>query len=102
MKFKLNLCLAFLLAAPCAFGQVMSGSTPNPDYSGLQLWLKADAGIAAASGSAVMVWTNQSASPFAGANATSQRKGEPKRIGAKAVWATTQAKSPVSANPPHM
>ena len=75
MKFKLNLCLAFLLAAPCAFGQVMSGSTPNPDYSGLQLWLKADAGIAAASGSAVMVWTNQSASPFAGANATSQLIG---------------------------
>lgn len=58
-------------AVPARSGQVMSGSNPDPAFSALQLWLKADAGVAAAGdGQPIVAWTNQATSPFASGNAT--------------------------------
>jgi hypothetical protein len=70
MKSAFSLCLIMILAGPLALGQVMSGSVPNPAYSTLQLWLRADAGAAGTDGAAVLTWTNQTTSPFAAGNAT--------------------------------
>jgi len=70
MKSALSLCLIMILAGPMALGQVMSGSVPNPVFSALQLWLRADAGAVGTNGAAVLTWTNQSTSPFAANNAT--------------------------------
>lgn len=70
MKSALCLCLIMILAGSTALGQVLSGSVPNPAFSALQLWLRADAGTSGTDGAAVLAWTNQSTSPFATSNAT--------------------------------
>jgi hypothetical protein len=69
---KLDVLLAGLLAcaAPAALAQVMSGSTPNPACTNLQLWLRADAGVAGGgNGTAVTAWTNRCTSANAVGNA---------------------------------
>jgi hypothetical protein len=59
------------LAAPTVFGQVMSGSAPNPAYSNLQLWLRADLGVTSSgNGTPVTTWANQATAAAAVANAT--------------------------------
>jgi hypothetical protein len=70
---KRTLVLACLLAllAPATLAQVMSGSAPNPAYATLQLWLRADLGVASdGAGAVVTAWTNQAVSAAAVGNAT--------------------------------
>jgi autotransporter-associated beta strand protein len=58
------------LAVPAAWGQVMSGSTPNAAYPTLQLWLRGDAGVTSGGdGTPVTSWVNQSTSAAAVGNA---------------------------------
>ena len=72
MKKEIIVLLASMLAgaATSAVGQVMSGSNPNPAYSGLQLWLNASAGVASGGdNTAVTAWTNLATSASAVNNA---------------------------------
>jgi hypothetical protein len=65
--------LAGLLALTTSAGlaQVMSSTNPNPACASLQLWLRADQGVAAdGAGSVVTAWTNQATSAAAVGNAT--------------------------------
>lgn len=73
MKKKMFVLLVSAVAgfATAALGQVMSGPAPNPACTNLQLWLKADAGVASGGdGTGVTTWTNQSTATVAVGNAT--------------------------------
>jgi len=78
-KIKSALLLAACIlsaAAQHSFGQVLITSNPNPNYSSLQLWLKADAGVTSSgNGTEVTAWANQSTSGVAVGGATALTGG---------------------------
>ncbi len=49
-----------LLAASTVRAQVLINGAPNPNYGGMQLWLKADAGVTADAQGKVTSWADQS------------------------------------------